>query len=84
MPIRHRKDFDAERLNKCPKELHNKLRNPRCRMESYEKEPFNPINPPKPSPQPTPSNQLHQVLKTPPSKSFNLFLLFLFLILILV
>ena len=54
MPIRHRKDFDAERLNKCPKELHNKLRNPRCRMESYEKEPFNPIKPPKPSPQPTP------------------------------
>ena len=55
MPIRHRKDFDAERLNKCPKELHNKLRNPRCRMESYEKEPFNPINPPKPSPSPSPT-----------------------------
>ena len=63
MPIRHRKDFDAERLNKCPKELHNKLRNPRCRMESYEKEPFNPIKPPKPSPQPTPPSPQ----PTPPS-----------------
>jgi len=46
MPIRYRKDFEAERLNKCPQELHNKLRNPRCRMETYEKEQFNPINPP--------------------------------------
>jgi hypothetical protein len=63
MPIRHRKDFDAERLNKCPKELHNKLRNPRCRMEAYEKEPFNPIKPPKPSPQPTPPSPQ----PTPPS-----------------
>jgi hypothetical protein len=77
MPIRHRKDFDAERLNKCPKELHNKLRNPRCRMESYEKEPFNPINPPKPSPQPTPITPVKPV-------SPLQFLLFLFLILILV
>ena len=53
MPIRYRKDFEAEKLNKCPTELHNKLRNPRCRMESYEKEPFNPI-PVRPTPRPTP------------------------------
>ena len=56
MPIRYRKDFEAEKLNKCPTELHNKLRNPRCRMESYEKEPFNPI-PVRPTPQPRPQPQ---------------------------
>ena len=56
MPIRYRKDFEAEKLNKCPTELHNKLRNPRCRMETYEKEPFNPI-PVRPTPQPQPRPQ---------------------------
>lgn len=60
MPVRHRTNFQPRgEVKKCPRELHAKLRDPRCRVEPKPFEPHNkPIGPyvpgyiPKPKPTP--------------------------------
>lgn len=54
MPVRHRKHLTRpDEVRKCPKDLHAKLRDPKCRKEMMNARDPQPI-PPKPPPSPKP------------------------------